>query len=258
MSPAKKKKEEKKGGKDGDEPVEIETRIIHDRVSAKKPLGRFVRHDPRSWNYPSPRAHKIVSVLHKRHGRPFQQGTKLGSCTGNAVAGMLMTEPFFRKDRRLTERDAVHIYSRATHLDPIKGIYPPTDTGSSGLAAMKAAHELGYIQSYGHAFGLEHALKTLVLTPVVTGSWWYDGFDHPDMFGRVKKKGPIVGGHEFLVVGIDVEEKMVRACNSWGPDWGDGGYFTFSWAAWELLLDQDGDVTTATAGRPKPKHGWTR
>ena len=115
-----------------------------------------------------------------------------------------------------------------------------------------------YAQSYGHAFGLEHALKTLVLTPVVTGVSWYKGFDHPDMFGRVKKKGKIVGGHEFLVVGIDVEEKLVRACNSWGPDWGDGGYFTFSWAAWELLLDQDGDVTTATPGRPKPKHGWKR
>jgi hypothetical protein len=237
---------------------EIETRIIPERYVQGKPLGRDVRHDPRSWKYPSPRAKKIVSVLHKRHGWPFDQGKKLGSCTGNAVAGLLMTDPFHVKGRNLTEADAVELYSRATHLDPYKGIYPPKDTGSSGLAAMKAAAEEGYIQSYGHAFGLEHSLKTLVLTPVVTGVNWYEGFDKPDRDGMVKKKGEMRGGHEFLVVGIDAEAKTVRASNSWGSGWGDGGYFNFSWDAWEFLLDQDGDVTTATPGKPKPKKNWKR
>ena len=248
----------KKMKKKEEEPVEIKTRVFHDRVIKGRPLGRVVRQDPRSWNYPAPRAKRIKSVLHKRHGLPFNQGEYLGCCTGNAVAGLLMTDPFFNEGRRLTERDAVRLYSRATHLDPFKGIYPPTDTGSSGLAAMKAAREHGYIESYGHAFGLDHALKTLVLTPVVTGVNWYDGFDHPSKFGRVKKKGPITGGHEFIVVGIDVDEKLVRACNSWGPDWADGGYFTFSWDAWEALLHEDGDVTTATPGPPKRKKNWNR
>jgi hypothetical protein len=234
----------KKPSNDAD--VTIQTEVKPEEVVPGKPLGRFVRHDPRSRNYPSPRAPKVVSVLHKRHTAPFNQGKKLGSCTGNAVAGMLMTEPFWRKGRRLAERDAVRIYSRATHLDPYKGVYPPDDTGSSGLAAMKAAQEMGYVKSYAHAFGLQHALKTLVLRPVVIGIWWYDGFDHPDKNGLVKKKGHIRGGHEFLVVGIDVESKTVRACNSWGPKWGDGGYFSFSWDAFDLLLHQDGDVTTAT------------
>jgi hypothetical protein len=236
--------------------VDIKTRVIDEEVVSGKPLGRNVRHDPRSWNFPAPRARKIVSVLHKRHGQPFNQGKTLGSCTGNAVAGLLMTEPFWQPGRRLTERDAVKLYSRATHLDPFKGIYPPEDTGSSGLAAMKAAAEHGYLKSYGHAFGLDHALKTLVLGPVVTGVNWYTSFDRPDKNGRVKKKGHVRGGHEFLVVGIDVEEKTVRACNSWGPGYADGGYFTFSWDAWDILLDQDGDVTTATPGRPHPKKHW--
>ena len=239
-----------------DAPVDIKTKVIAQDHVPGMPLGRHVRHDPRSWNYPAPMADKVVSVLHKRHGVPLRQSKKLGSCTGNAVAGLLMTDPFWRRGRNLNEHHAVALYSRATHLDPFKGIYPPTDTGSSGLAAMKAAREHGYIESYGHAFGLDHALKTLVLTPVVTGVNWYDGFDHPSKFGRVKKKGPITGGHEFLVVGIDADEKLVRACNSWGPDWADGGYFTFSWDAWEALLDEDGDVTTATPGPPKPKKRW--
>ena len=237
MSPKKPKK---------DVDVEIKTVVKPEEVVPGKPLGRFVRHDPRSWNFKAPRAPKVVSVLHKRHCPPFNQGQTLGSCTGNAVAGLLMTDPFWRKGRMLTERDAVKLYSRATHIDPYQGIYPPNDTGSSGLAAMKAARELRYLKSYGHAFGLDHALKTLVLRPVVTGVWWYDGFDNPDKNGLVKKTGHIRNGHEFLVVGIDTEAKTVRACNSWGPGWGDGGYFSFSWDAWDLLLHHDGDVTTAT------------
>ena len=233
--------------------VDMKTRVIDEHVVVGKPLGRDVRHDPRSWNFPAPKARKIVSVLHKRHGHPFNQGKKLGSCTGNAVAGLLMTEPFWREGRRLTERDAVRLYSRATHLDPYFGVWKPTDTGSSGLAAMKAAREHGYIESYGHAFGLDHALKTLVLTPVVTGVNWYEGFFDPDHQGRIQKKGRRKGGHEFLVVGIDVKEKTVRACNSWGPHWGDGGYFTLSWDLWDLLLQQNGDVTTATPGKAPPR-----
>ena len=46
----------------------------------------------------------------------------------------------------------------------------------------------------------------------------------------------------------------MRACNSWGPHWGDGGYFTLTWDLWDLLLHQNGDVTTATA-RPRKKPG---
>jgi hypothetical protein len=230
-------------------PVEIKTRVIEQEHRDGMPLGRHVRHDPRSWNYPAPMAPKIKSVLHKRHGGPFNQGRKLGSCTGNAVAGLLMTDPFYRRGRNLNEKHALEIYKRATHLDPYLGTYEPDDTGSSGLAAMKAAHEKGWLRTYGHAFGLRQALRTLVLHPVVTGVDWYDGFFDPDSSGRIKKKGPKTGGHEFLVVGIDVEEKTVRACNSWGPHWGDGGYFTISWDLWDYLLHHDGDVTTATVGR---------
>ena len=158
-----------------DKQVEIRTRVIEQQVRHGLPLGRQVRHDPRSWNYPAPEADKIVSVLHKRHGQPFNQGKKLGCCTGNAVAGLLMTEPFYRKGRNLNENHAIELYSRATHLDPYLGTYRPTDTGSSGLAAMKAAREKGWLKTYGHAFGLKHALRTLVLHPVVTGVDWYDG-----------------------------------------------------------------------------------
>ena len=213
-------------------------------VSGRR-LGRHIEHDERSRAFPAARAPKVVSVMHTRHCAPFDQG-QTGSCTGNAEAGVLMTDPLFMTGRSLSESDAVVLYEKATHLDRIKGVYPPDDTGSSGLAVMKAAKALGYITGYQHAFGLQHALEALVLAPVITGVSWYEGFDEPDADGNVAISGSIRGGHEFEVVGIDAEARTVRACNSWGADWGDHGYFQFSWDTWDQLLHKRGDVTTVT------------
>jgi hypothetical protein len=224
----------------------IVTRLIPEAIDTAHRLGRHVRHDPRSWSFQAPRADKVVTTLHERHCAPFDQGD-VGSCTGNAEAGLLMTDPLYRKGRVLTEEDAVKLYSQATHLDRVRGIFPPDDTGSSGLAVMKAARQLGYVTRYEHAFGLQPALEALVLAPVITGVNWYEGFDRPDGSGTVSISGEVRGGHEFEVVGVDAEHRTVRACNSWGTAWGDRGYFQFSWDTWDRLLHEQGDVTTATA-----------
>jgi hypothetical protein len=227
-------------------PDAIVTRLIPEHADSAHRLGRHVRHDPRSWEYQAARAPQVVTTLHERHCAPFDQGD-LGSCTGNAEAGLLMTDPLSVKGRVLTEADAVKLYSQATQNDRIHGEYPPDDTGSSGLAVMKAAKQLGYITKYSHAFGLQQALAALVLAPVITGVNWYEGFDKPDSSGTVSISGGVRGGHEFEIVGVDAEHQTVRACNSWGTSWGDSGYFQFSWATWDQLLHEQGDVTTATA-----------
>jgi hypothetical protein len=168
-----------------------------------------------------------------------------------------MTTPWFRPGRSLTEGDALNLYARATHLDDFPGSFPVDDPGSSGLAAMKAARDLGYVQAYGHAFGLQQALEALVVAPVITGVPWYKSFDKPKRSdGTITKAGHPSGGHEFLVVGLDVDRQIVRACNSWGTDWGDGGYFQFSFEVWEELLHLHGDVTTVlptAKRRPRAK-----
>lgn len=209
------------------------------------PIGRQIEHDPQSWNFQADKAPQLVTTVHKRMCAPFTQ--TIGSCTGEATTGMLMTEPHYKPDRNLTQDDAVKIYTLATHLDRIPGYYPKEDTGSSGLAACKAAKRLGYIESYKHAFGIDHALQALVLAPVITGVNWYTGFDTPDHNGIVKLEGTIRGGHEFEVLGIDVENKLVECCQSWGPDWGLAGRFFVKWVDWGTLLAQRGDVTTVAA-----------
>lgn len=216
-----------------------------------KRLGRHVEHDPHSRDYAyvaDLTATTLKSVHHRRYGTVFDQG-QIGSCTGNACAGALNTVPLHVLHQPvLHESDALDLYELATHIDTIHGVYPPDDTGSSGLAVAKAAKNKGYITSYRHAFSMDGALGALQVGPVITGVPWYEGFDNPDPdTGLVEIAGQIRGGHEFEILGFqlgnDVSSSLVVAENSWGADWGLSGRFKFTVSTWQRLLEQQGDVT---------------
>jgi hypothetical protein len=223
---------------------------IEGKVEGAGRLGRHVEHDPRSLAF-SAGTSAIKSVRHKRHGRAFDQGD-LGSCTGNAMAGALMTEPLWKPGRTLLEKDAVKLYKAATKLDSIPGVYPPNDTGSSGLAVMKAAVNAKYITGYAHTFSLNQLLGSLVRFPGILGVNWYDSFDAPRSNGEcpMKKGARIRGGHEVELFGIDVKKKQVWCINSWGSTWGGigNGTFWFSYATLERLLHEQGDATFPRVG----------
>jgi hypothetical protein len=222
------------------------TKIIKEKPGAGR-LGRQVEHDPRSWAFSAGTA-AIKSVSHKRHGKAFNQGD-LGSCTGNAMAGLLMTDPFWVRGRTLGESDAVALYEAATKLDSIRGSYPPSDTGSSGLAVMKAAVNAKYISGYAHTFSLDQLLGSLVLGPGILGINWYNSFDNPKPDGEcpLASGARVRGGHEVEMFGIDAAKKRVWCYNSWGPSWGGrkNGTFYFSWTTLTQLLSQRGDATFA-------------
>lgn len=210
-------------------------------------LGRKVEHDPRSRDYQAALAGgPLVSTEWKRSGSVFDQG-QLGSCTGNAIAGSCNTAPIRHRFARLkTEADAVKAYSLATRLDGDPGQYPPDDTGSSGLAACKAAVQLGWISAYHHAFGLDQALRALMVSPVITGTNWYDSFDRPiNGVISISPNASIRGGHEYEVIGLDVEHRLVHAVNSWGPGYGVNGHMWLSFDTWGRLLSEQGDVTVS-------------
>lgn len=213
-------------------------------------LGRHVEHDPRSRDYPVTFSRQIptrVAVSHRRRFKAFDQGN-LGSCTGNAVVGASITDPTYRPGKNWREPMAVKVYRRATEIDGFPGVYPPDDTGSSGLAACKAAVERKLIRSYQHAFSIDQALDALQLRAIITGLVWYEGYDYPDSKGRVKIAGQIRGGHEFEVLGYDPGDgtpagSWVECCNSWSPVWGLNGRFWMRVSEWADLLADYGDVT---------------
>jgi hypothetical protein len=218
-------------------------RVITERYT----LGRHIEHDERSKNYtikqlaPAPK-----NVEYQRHCAPFDQGT-LGSCTGNAMAGVLMTSPFWKPGRLLVESDAVRLYSEATLLDNIQGNYPPDDTGSTGLAVAKAAQREGWIPGYEHAFGLDQLLHGLSQRPGLLGLNWYTSFDTPLNTGEcpLTPNASVRGGHEVEMFKLDVKKKQVWCYQSWGPAWGGlrNGTFWLSFATLTRLLAEQGDAT---------------
>jgi hypothetical protein len=233
-------------------------------------LGRHVQHDPRS------RAFGVsedllpgtyASAVHQVRIPVLDQG-QLGSCTGNAAEALAGSDPLYdaisiavkarpSTNPEVAEQQAVALYSAATRLDDVRGQYPPTDTGSTGVAVAKAAQKAGLISGYQHAFSLDTALRALMVSPLIVGVSWYSGFDSPDANGVVTLSGDVRGGHEFLLFGIDAEERRVLARNSWGTGWGVQGTFSFSWDDLGRLLSEDGDATlfvplTAPAPAPNP------
>jgi hypothetical protein len=209
-------------------------------------LGRHIEFDERSRAYrvPVEDSTTIESRIWKRRVRAFLQGQR-NSCTGNGAAGLLCTEPYRQKALRCNETLARKIYSRATHKDGVKGVWPPDDTGSTVLGAMKALKAMKLIREYRWGFGIEDVLKTLsAIGPVEIGVHWDDGFDRPDAHGLVKRKGKSRGGHAFEVLGVDVSTERVWAINSWGPGYGLSGLFCFSWQDLDYLLRHDGEAAT--------------
>jgi hypothetical protein len=131
---------------------------------------------------------------------------------------------------------------QATRMDGIPGRYLPTDTGSSGLAAAKAARRRGWLRGYAHAFSLEQALHSLMKGPGMIGVNWYRSFDEaPGGLLLIAPGDDVRGGHELEISEIHVERRLVRGPNSWGIGWGDRGYWTMHWSTLERLLAEQGD-----------------
>jgi hypothetical protein len=213
-------------------------------------LGRIVNHDPRSRAYAVVvDARPLRSVTWKRFGPCLDQGA-VGACTGFSFFAMLSCLPFWKPmgtRAPYSVADGIAMYSAATRADGIRGVYPPDDTGSSGLGVCKAAHKLGLIKSYRHAFGIQAALRALLDGPVITGTNWYEGFDAPrGPDAELVIAGAVRGGHEWMVRAVDLPGRRLFGDSSWGPSFGRLGGFSMSFDTWERLLREQGDVTAVS------------
>lgn len=224
-------------------------------------LGRIVDHDERSRDFPAMvAATKPVSVLWDHHAPVLDQGD-LGACTGFALTQWLNTDYVRRRtvSQHIATGEAVtstdhlrapygadvarKLYSQATRLDRVPGYWPPTDTGSSGLAVCKAGVRQGFLIGYRHAFGFQSMLMALQHSPVIVGTEWAQDMFTPDRKGIIQPYGDVVGGHEYLVIGCDMENRLVTILNSWSDTWGLHGRASIPFDSFEDLLSRHGDVT---------------
>jgi hypothetical protein len=243
-------------------------------MTTPHPLGRWVEHDPRSLQF----AHGVLpktaikSVDWTRRAPIFDQG-QLGSCTGNAAAGLVATDSATRTGLTtvvlandpnaswpVDENLAVEVYKLATTLDNVSGAYPPDDTGSSGIGAAKALKKLGLATGYTHAFSLDALKSALQTGPVMVGTVWTESMFNVSAatgFVDVIHDSPVAGGHEYVISAYNATTKSFRMDNSWGDGWGVRGSAWLLEADVQWLLSQQGDVTvpawnTAPAPTPPP------
>jgi hypothetical protein len=170
----------------------------------------------------------------------------LGSCTGNGTAQCLSTWPFTAK---LTESNAVAIYSLATKLDSFAGTYPPTDTGSDGASAAKAAKQLGFTSlDFVAVDTVEGAQVALQKSTCIIGTDWTVNDSNPTACGEMKDGSAVQGGHEPQLAFWDAKLKRFGIRNSW-LDWGnkrtgtsDTGYAYWSAGTLQKKLNAGAEI----------------
>ncbi|MEO7260214.1 MAG: hypothetical protein ABI047_02985 [Jatrophihabitantaceae bacterium] len=154
---------------------------------------------------------------------------ELGSCTGNAGAGALGTQPFYDAvgsavlppDTDAAERFAVKLYSDATAVDvfraPIRLLTPGPPAWPSARCSRAAA-------SSPATGGPERP----------TGSSGYSNM----------ASSRLAGGHEVEAVGVELNtanvfSSSITYVNSWGPGWGDDGRFRMRLRSYDRLSGVD-------------------
>lgn len=209
-------------------------------------LGRHVVHDPKSWDYQEllpRRTVELKSVQHRRYDPIPEPNQPVGCCTMVAECLMGNTKGNRVKGQVLNMQTALDGYSIATSIDPFEGVYPPEDTGSSGLAAAKAAVRLGLADKYLWYFSVESVLLGLQKHPIsFGGKWMYDMFyasrEHP----VVRPTGEVAGGHQWTLSGYDAKNKLIAGECWWGKGFGINGRFYISVEDFRTLMEDNGDA----------------
>jgi hypothetical protein len=221
------------------------------RVDRQDPrLGRAVVHDPRSRAFPMAAVdtHTWRSKTIRMYDPTPNPNQTIGDCTGcdKAMEGNAAGNRV--PGRVLTMANAEQIYSLATELDPWEGSWPPLDTGSSGLAACRAAVQLKFGGEYRWDFTQDASgivQQIMEGRTVGVGTWWYEGgfAPKPRRAGgvQIEMTGKRVGGHQWRVRGYDEPTDMLMGRCWWGRSLRDF-WITRTHLA-ELLAD-DGDAVT--------------
>jgi hypothetical protein len=209
-------------------------------------LDRIVSWDERSRNYP------IRSLVSMKKPRSYtwrcnawhDQGQE-GACVGFGMAHELAARP---AEVKQTDASMARVlYWEAQKIDPWDGgSYPgasPFYEGTSVLAGVKVVQELGYMESYRWAFGIEDLILGVGYNgPAVLGINWYEGMYNTDSDGYIHPTGNKVGGHCLLCRSISIKKQHFILRNSWGKGWGINGDCYISINDMKKLLEEDGEA----------------
>jgi C1A family cysteine protease len=180
----------------------------------------------------------------------------LGSCTANALVGALefnqnknktsfvdMSRLFIYYNERVIE-GAVRTDAGASLRDGIKTLakqgccsetfwpYTINKFATKPTAACYTEGLKNVIQSYSRINTLDDMRGCIASgEPFVFGFSVYTSFESDavaktGVLNMPSRREKMLGGHAVLAVGYDDLSKRFIVRNSWGPDWGQAGYFT--------------------------------
>ncbi len=196
---------------------------------------------------------------------PIENQGHLGSCTANALAGHLqflerisgqsyqdLSRLFIYYNERALE-GTIRFDSGAMIRDGIKvlaklGVCPELTWPYDISQFTKKPTTLCYKQGLKRRITSYHRLQTLdeLLNCLAEGFPFVFGFTVYESFETLKvaqtgivpiprKSERALGGHAVMAAGFDQKQKRLIVRNSWGEQWGMGGYFTMPYAYIETL-----------------------
>lgn len=211
-------------------------------------LDRLVQFDEKS------RGFRAVEGIEDRPFRSYSWFTPefLDQGSEGACVGFCYTHDLLARPVRVKDLDASFarssIYWEAQKIDPWPGgAYPGAEgefyEGTSMLAGAQVLKNLGFIEEYRWAFGLDDVRRTLAYRgPVALGLNWYTGMFNPDSEGYLRPTGRLAGGHAILAKSINEKKQRVVLHNSWGRNWGLNGTAYISFSDLDKLLNEDGEA----------------
>jgi hypothetical protein len=117
----------------------------------------------------------------------------------------------------------------------------PVNNGTTILAGAKVAKNSGLISEYRWAYTIDDMIKALtIFGPVIAGTHWYSGMNPSN--GIMKLSGSLLGGHAYVINGVDVKSSMFRVKNSYGKSWGKNGFGLISFDDMYSLLQKGGEI----------------
>jgi len=243
--------------------MRVTSGILRYEYDRKDPrLGRHLELDARSLAYAVAEARIIATADWPTPIATLDQG-QTGSCTGNAGTyhlAQVLHAAYGDLSRAVIgsyklagnpsndEQFALQVYHQATVKDGFPGVYPPDDTGSSGLGVCRALKADKLVGSYKWAtsrLGLATMLQT---AGCIIGMPWYQAFFEPNSAGFIDadpkwSDSELAGGHEVYVEALeawnlyDPYQSVIRFHNSWG-NWGDNGCGRMRLSTYEFLKSQ--------------------
>ncbi len=191
---------------------------------------------------------------------PVEDQGQLGSCTGNALVGALeflemkdgnafqdLSRLFVYYNERVIEhsvktdagaqiRDGIKTLVKNGVCSEKKWPYNIAKFAQKPSPACYTEAANHQVQTYHRITSLDDMRACLAEGyPFVFGFTVYSAFESAavaksGVLNMPGKKESVVGGHAVVCVGYNDAQKRVIVRNSWGPTWGQKGYFTMPYA----------------------------